>query len=192
MPLILKNICKKFGEKIIFDNFSYDFKSTGIYGLQGDSGRGKTTLLRIISGLDKDFKGEITGNENISYAFQEYRLFPSLSALDNVIKIAYSDADENEVNKSIELLKTLRFSDYDLHLYPTELSGGMKQRINFARALLKESKILLLDEITKEVDKEIKDIMLRFIKEASLSRLVILISHNSEDLEALGAEIISL
>ena len=63
MPLILKNICKKFGEKIIFDNFSYDFKSTGIYGLQGDRGKGKTTLLRIISGLDKDFKGEITGNE---------------------------------------------------------------------------------------------------------------------------------
>ena len=85
MSLIIKNLKKNFGRKIIFDNFSYSFNDTGIYALTGESGIGKTTLLRIIACLDKDFSGSIEAPKKVSVAFQEHRLFPNLSALDNLI-----------------------------------------------------------------------------------------------------------
>ena len=83
MSLKIKNLSKSFGRKAIFDNFSFDFCDTGVYIISGERGKGKTTLLRIIAGLDKSYSGEIKGGgiENVSFAFQEYRLFPNLSAI---------------------------------------------------------------------------------------------------------------
>jgi ABC-type sugar transport system ATPase subunit len=86
MPLAIKNLTKSFGDKVIFENFNYIFSDNGIYVLVGNSGRGKTTLLRMIAGLDKNFSGEIT-KVQAAYAFQEYRLFPALNALENITKI---------------------------------------------------------------------------------------------------------
>ena len=80
MSLTLNDISKSYENKVIFKNFSYTFSDTGIYAVVGDSGVGKTTLLRIIAGLDTAYEGEILGGgvENVSFAFQEYRLFPNL------------------------------------------------------------------------------------------------------------------
>ena len=83
--LELKNVTKSFGEKQIFKDFSHSF-NTGIYIIKGTSGIGKTTLLRMISGLDTNFDGEISGGgiQNVSLSFQEYRLFEHLNAIENV------------------------------------------------------------------------------------------------------------
>ena len=99
MSLKIKNICKSFDKRKIFENFSLELPDKRVFLLSGESGVGKTTLLRMISGLDTKFSGEISGGgvKNCSIAFQEYRLFPELSALNNVILANYDKKTaENE------------------------------------------------------------------------------------------------
>lgn len=187
MSLSIKNITKSFGDKKIFDGFSYEFSDKGIYAVCGESGTGKTTLLRIISGLDKNYSGSIDGGglKNVSFAFQEYRLFPTLSALDNVI--VPNDINEAASEKATEILLRLGFENEELKKLPHELSGGMKQRVSLARAILKKSPILLLDEPTKELDRALRDEVYSVILEEAKWRLVIIVTHHGEDIERLGA-----
>ena len=187
MSLEIKNLTKKFGEKTIFEDFSYSFDTKGIYALLGDSGRGKTTLLRIISGLDCDYTGTVIGGGigMTSYMFQEYRLFPTLTALENALVSVSNSKDSTEIAKATELLGRLGFKDGDFRLRPEELSGGMKQRVAFVRAILRDSGILLLDEPTKELDEGLRTVIYDILKEESMSRLVIMVSHNNTDIEAL-------
>ena len=189
MSLEIKNVTKRFGDKIILQNFSYKFDNSGIYAITGDSGIGKTTLLRMIASLDKDFDGEILGGgfSNVSLAFQEYRLFPQLSALENIIFSVSDRKDEAVSEKTYNLLAMLGLSGSDIELLPDQLSGGMKQRVSIARALISNKKIILLDEPTKELDAENSENVLRLIKEISKNKLVILVSHNDADLSFLNA-----
>jgi len=194
MSLTIKNLRKSFGEKRIFSDFSYSFSDKGIYLLTGESGIGKTTLLRMIAGLDKDFEGEILegGIGRVSFAFQEHRLIPQLSAIENVAFAISDRKDEAVVSKATELLKTLALEDEDFLLTPDSLSGGMKQRISLARAFIKDAPILLLDEPTKELDPANAEIVRGLIRKAAESRLVILASHNPEDLLSLGDNVINI
>lgn len=185
---------KSFDKRKIFENFSLELPDKGVFLLSGESGVGKTTLLRMISGLDTKFSGEISGGgvKNCSIAFQEYRLFPELSALDNVILANYDKkTDENE-KEAKEMLISLGFNEEDLNLHPAELSGGMKQRVSLARAFLRKAPILLLDEPTKELDEENAKKVLSRIKIEAEQRLVLAVSHRQEDAELLGAEIIKI
>lgn len=193
MSISIKNLSKRFGKKIVFYNFSYEFSDTGIYILRGDSGIGKTTLLRMIAGLDVEFDGSIDGGglKNVSFAFQEYRLFPSLSVLENVL-VASKDESAADALEAKKLLTSLGFSEPELSRYPNELSGGMKQRVSLCRAFLKKSSVLLLDEPTKELDRALCDKLCEIIKEISKERLVIVVTHREEDAAALGGTEIRL
>lgn len=189
MSLTLSNIKKSFGDKIIFNGFSYEFNDNGIYAVIGESGVGKTTLLRMIAGLDNRYKGKIEGGgfKNVSFAFQEYRLFPSVSALENVIVAIDDKKNNNCIIEAKRMLSYLGFSDEDMKLFPDELSGGMKQRISLARAFLKKSKILILDEPTKELDAQLRQKIYDLIIKESESRLIIIVSHLKEDLDCIKA-----
>lgn len=189
MSLTIRNLTKTFEEKTLFRDFSYSFAKTGIYALTGKSGSGKTTLIRIISGLDNDFKGTVSGGgfKNVSLCFQEHRLFSNLNAFDNIYKVSFKNENEENKHKVKELLKKLAFTEEDMELFPSELSGGMRQRIAFARALLKDSSILILDEVTKELDLKLKTKVLKIIKDESLKRLVIVVTHDTFDLSQLEA-----
>ncbi len=194
MSLILKDIKKSFDNKIIFDGFSYTFDNTGIYAVTGESGVGKTTLLRLIAGLDKDYSGEITGGgiKNVSFAFQEYRLFPTLTALENAV-IANGDMSDGElVAKAKTLFTRLDFLDSDLSLLPRELSGGMRQRVSLVRAILKKSPVLILDEPTKELDAGIIKELYNIIIEESKKRLIIMVTHREDDIKSLSPTVITL
>lgn len=192
--LTIKNLSKSFGKKEIFNGFSYEFSDKGLYRIKGASGIGKTTLLRIISGIDKKYTGSVIGGgySNVSFAFQEYRLFPNLTILENITESSFKNADENDVFKAQDLLLTLGFSEHDFSLLPAELSGGMKQRISLARAFLREAPILLLDEPTKELDERLCNIVRDLIKKEAEKRLVILVTHSDSDVEALNPEEIDL
>ena len=194
MSLIIKNLKKSFGDKRIFDGFSFYFPSVGVYALVGKSGIGKTTLLRIISGLDTEFTGTIIGGgkENVAVAFQEYRLFPTLTAIDNVIYANHAKATKKTRAEAYDMLTKLGFNDNEMLLFPHQLSGGMKQRVSLARALLRDRDILLLDEPTKELDAELASSVMDLISEESKRRLVILVTHNESDIEHLNAQCLRL
>lgn len=194
MSLEIRNLTKTFGEKTIFRDFFYIFQDTGSYVLKGDSGAGKTSLLRIISGLDTDYSGEIIdgGISKTSICFQEHRLFPQLSALANIIKLSFADASEENENKARDTLKRLGFSNEDMKLKPSKLSGGMKQRVAFARALLRNTPVLLLDEPTKEIDSDLSHEMIKMIKDEASRRLVITVTHRKDEWELLGNHFIEL
>lgn len=192
--LIIKNLSKSFGKKEIFKSFSYEFSDKGLYRIKGESGVGKTTLLRIISGIDTKYTGSVLGGgcNNVSVAFQEYRLFPNLTILENITEAAFKNANESDVLKARDLLLSLGFSEYEFSLRPSELSGGMKQRVSFARALLRQTPVLLLDEPTKELDERLCNIVKDLIKKEAEKRLVILITHSDSDVETLNHEEIDL
>ena len=193
MSLEIKNLTKRFGKKTIISEFSYHFSEKGLYILRGKSGIGKTTLLRIIAGLDKDYSGEIIegGIGRVSFAFQEYRLFPQLSALENVMIASKDDSDANK-NIAMDLLSQLGFSFEEMSLLPSELSGGMKQRVSLARTFMKNAPVILLDEPTKELDAILCRQVCEMIKKIAEDKLVILITHRDDDISLLDGELIDL
>ena len=193
MSLEIKNLTKRFGKKTIISELSYRFSDKGLYILRGKSGIGKTTLLRIIAGLDEDYSGEVIdgGIERISFVFQEYRLFPQLSALENVM-IASKNINDVDKIKAKDLLTQLGFLPEDMQLLPSELSGGMKQRVSLARAFMKNAPVILLDEPTKELDAALCRQVCEMIKKIAEDKLVILVTHRGDDISLLDGELIDL
>ena len=189
MSLTLTSISKSFGEKVIFSDLSYTFGQRGIYALVGESGRGKTTLIRMIAGLDRDYIGQIDGGgtKNVSVLFQEHRLFPQLSALDNILLVSRQDLTAEEKERAVTLLLALGFKKEELELKPAELSGGLKQRISLVRALMRPAPVLLLDEPTKELDAELCTKVNDLIIAEAKRRLVIISTHSQKDIDYLGA-----
>ena len=194
MSISLKNLTKKFDGRTVIDNFSYEFDEKGIVAISGASGAGKTTLLRIILGLEKKTSGEriVKNGTKFSVSFQEHRLLPHLSALENIVTLAFDSPSEEDVNRSREMLRHFGFSDEEMMLFPAQLSGGMKQRVSLVRAFLHECNVLILDEPTKELDSELVRAVLDYVKLLSETKLVIIVSHSADDIEYLGAEVISL
>ncbi len=195
VPLVsIRGLTKFFGDEEIFRNFSFDFPSIGLFCLVGESGRGKTTLLRIIAGLDKDFTGEFISPARVSFLFQEKRLFPTLSALDNLLIISQAAGDEKKAfaDRAKALLARMNISEADYKKKPDELSGGMQQRIAIARAFLFDAPVLLLDEPSKELDEGNKQILRELIREEAAHRLIIAVSHNEEDIRLTEAQRIIL
>ena len=188
--LKIKNLCKSFGENRIYENFNIEFESDKVNCIIGESGGGKSTLLNIISGLSNLDSGEIIGanKEEISYIFQEDRLIPWLTIKQNMELFIYDYFNKEEGNiKLKEVFTLLNISGIE-NKYPEKLSGGMKQRVNIARALLKPSKVILMDEPFKSLDYKTKysimdELKTIFTKE---NRLVIFVTHDVDEAIFMG------
>ena len=182
-------LTKNEGYITALEQVSFSFSSTGFYVLLGESGSGKSTLLKIIGGLETPTIGNITyqnkliqdieafRNAKISYIFQEFNLIDDLTIADN-IDLVIRDKDDSK--KLIEeVLKKVGLNGSQKR-YPKELSGGEQQRIAIARALAKQSEIILADEPTGNLNHEIgKDIIL-LLEELSKDHLVIMATHDLE------------
>lgn len=176
---------KHFGDKCIFDNYTFQIEEGTITALSAPSGRGKTTLLRLLTGLEKNENpscGDF-GSLRYSYVFQEDRLIEGYSALDNITLVkdeAYSDE---------EILKALSALELDTpHQKVREYSGGMKRRVAILRALFAPYDILLLDEPFKGLDEELLEKTAAFVRERTAGRTVILVTHEERDLKLLAVE----
>ncbi|MBQ5333554.1 MAG: ABC transporter ATP-binding protein [Oscillospiraceae bacterium] len=180
----LGNITKSFGEISVFHSFSADIPNGGSTLITGESGCGKTTLLRIIADLEK-YSGEISDRPsgNISAVFQEDRLFEELSALENCF-LVLSGKPRFDI---AEALLSTGLSHDDITRPVKELSGGMKRRTAIVRALCPEFGTLLLDEPFKGIDPENLRKTASLIGKYSAGRTVLLVSHNiiSEEEEEL-------
>ena len=172
-----ERICKSYGEKQVLCDLSFFMEYGGVYRVIGASGCGKTTLLRLICGLEKPDSGIITGasREKISYLFQEDRLLPWLSAVKNV-ELASKDKSRRALAE--KLLSELGLDkEKDFCLLPSELSGGMSRRVAIARALIKNSEILILDEALRGLDEENRARCAEVIGRYSKGKTVIFVTH---------------
>lgn len=178
-----------------------EFNLGEFVAITGESGSGKTTLLNIISGFDSYEDGEIYVNnkptsyfdeedfekyrkDEIAFIFQSYNLIDSYSVLENVMAtyiiegFSYNDAKE----KALEAIKKVGL-ETDVFKKTTKLSGGQKQRLAIARALAKETNIIVADEPTGNLDEENAKAVLAILKELSKEKLVIVVSHNLAQIE---------
>ena len=172
-------------EQPLFEGFSLTIPTGARRVLTGHSGRGKTTLLRLIMGLEKPRKGSILHDETgFAAAFQEDRLIPSATVLENVA--LFSDEA-----KAAEILAALGLSDV-LRERPAALSGGMKRRAALARALAHPATALILDEPLTGLDADTAAQTLAVIDRYAAGRTLLMVSHDSLAAERLGAEEIAL
>lgn len=180
----VKNLSKRFGETQVFQNLSFSVSDGEHVELVAPSGGGKTTLLRILCNLEKADEGTVEGlsPKDISYQFQEPRLFPTLTALQNVTCVTENPKEAEE--EATELLRRLGLEDA-LQKLPSELSGGMKQRVSLARALLSPRPVLFLDEPFTALDPERKESVRSLVKEKSRGKTLLLVSHDPADGETL-------
>ena len=161
-PLKTQN---KQSQNLIFKNLNFTIKKGQFVSFFGTSGCGKTTLLNIISGLDKDFDGSVqtyndATNSNISYMFQAPRLFPWLTAIEN---IKYPINKRKNCEKiAFELIKKIGLEKYK-NQYPNKLSGGMQRRVALARAFAPNPDILLLDEPFISIDKKVSNLLRKLL-----------------------------
>ena len=180
----VEGLSKSYGKNRLFHDLSFTVADGEKVLLSAPSGVGKTTLLRILCGLERADGGTVKGISpaDVTYLFQEPRLFPQLTALENVTCILPDPRTGMEA--ASELLAVLGLSDA-LDKYPDELSGGMKQRVALARALLSPRPVVFLDEPFTALDAELKDSVRGTVRELCRDKTLILVSHDPRDGEIL-------
>lgn len=205
--LELKNISKQFGQKKIFDHFNLTIEDGKILSLVGPSGGGKTTLLRMLAGLEKIDSGEIIYNGEIvpidhletlnllGFVFQDFQLFPHLSVLDNLTLSPVKTmgmTKEAAKEKAVTLLQRLGLGEH-ADAYPYSLSGGQKQRVALARAMMIDPQIIGYDEPTSALDPELRQEVEKLIlqnREAGMTQIVV--THDLQFAETISDHILKI
>lgn len=190
MDIIINNLSKKFGEKEVITNFSVRIKEGTIACIMAPSGGGKTTLLRILAGLETADEGRIEGLENkkISMVFQEDRLCNNLNAVSNIRLVCDKEIREKQIYEELEKVGLKGNEKNPIK----ELSGGMRRRVALVRASMAAYDILILDEPFGGLDDKNKKAMIDYVKERSRGKTVILVTHEEEEAKAMGGKIIYL
>ena len=189
MPKI-KAITKKFSGITVLDSFSAEIRKGSVTALVSPSGKGKTTLLRIIAGLDKDFSGNVEDVGTISYCPQDISLFPWYSAEKNLtVVLGDSQKQKEDIRTALEVFGLLDAANKKPH----ELSGGMCQRVAIIRAWLANTDTVLLDEPFKGLDSETKSSVISYLKETKKDgRTVIFTTHSEDELTLFADDILKM
>lgn len=185
VDIILKNICKAFDGKIIYDNYSAVFKQGVVTGIMAPSGEGKTTLLRMLMGIESPDSGEILGMEGMrkSAVFQEDRLCENLTAEAN-IRLVNPKLSPDEVREAL----TASGLGASLTQPVCEFSGGMRRRVAILRALLSEYDVLFLDEPFRGLDEKTKIAVIEEVKRRCGGKTVLFVTHDRKELELMQAQ----
>lgn len=183
-------------DKPLMKPLNLTFESGKIYGILGKSGCGKSTLLKTIAKMQKQISGTVTRDDKsqVYMMHQKYTNFNWLTCLDNVL-IAERNKTKRKMSKqhAIEVLKQVGLEDY-LDRYPTELSGGMQQRLALARVLFVKPKILLMDEPLSALDDNTREQMQKLIMDVhkETGNTIIMVTHSVEEAHKMCDKIIQL
>ncbi len=183
--LQIKNLSKKFGSKTVLHNISCEIVSGSIGVFLGSSGTGKSTLLRIIAGLQEGDSGELLLNnhalsvQDVGMVFQHFNLFENLTVIENIIfglhkgrtQMALSHAEQI----AHDLLNRYGLKDF-AHKFPDELSGGQKQRLALLRTIAQKPAVICFDEPTSALDPLLKTHVAQTLIELSQSGYIIVIA----------------
>lgn len=179
-----KNITKSFGKHKVLDNVSFNIYKGEMLLIIGFSGVGKSTLLRLLCGLEEPDSGEIIlKTSQLGMAFQGAALFDSMSVFDNVAFPLVNNPTRIEPGvireKVLEKLRLVGLAGIE-NLMPDELSGGMKKRVSFARAIINDPKIILYDEPTSGLDPVVSNVIVDYILKLQneLHATSVMVTHN--------------
>lgn len=205
--LELRNLSKRFDNKQIFSNYDLVIPEGKIIAIVGQSGGGKTTLLRMLAGLETIDSGTLIYNGQelpleelgkrhlLGFVFQDFQLFPYLSVLENLVlspvktqNMSRSEAED----KALKLLDTLGLANHAT-AYPFSLSGGQKQRVALARAMMIDPEIIGYDEPTSALDPELRKEVEKLILENRATGITqIVVTHDMQFAENIADEIIKI
>ncbi len=189
MPLKAENITKCFGETTVLEDFSHEFADGAVTVIMGASGCGKSTLLAVLMGIMPPDSGTVTGNDTrLSAVFQEDRLCENLTVLSNIRLVLGKKAGREMLISELAEVGLEGCAEKPVR----ELSGGMKRRTALLRALLAEYDVLFLDEPFKGLDEDTKRTVMEYTKRMTEGKTVILVTHDREEAEFFGGELIEL
>ena len=209
MFLEVKKLSFSYGNKKVIDNLSFTLNSGDILAIQGSSGAGKTTLFKLISGLEMPKKGSIhidsdcvvsiDGNciqpekRQVGLIFQDYALFPHMTVYQNIAFGCLNMPRLLQKPYVISLLKEIKL-EHLKDVYPHTLSGGEMQRVAIARALASRPKILLMDEPFSNLDEELKDDLIPNLKVLlkKYQLTVIIATHHQRDIDLIASKVMYL
>ena len=176
MDIEIRNLSKRFGEKIILEDFSLTLREGGLYGLTAPSGRGKTTLLRLLMGLLAPDSGMVTQGVRWSAVFQTDRLLPRRTPVEQLLFVRGGKQDREEARTYLTGLLPGASLDQPVD----QLSGGMQRRVAIARALWAESDCVLMDEPFTGLDEDTLHRTVDFLLERLRGRTLLLSTHQRE------------
>ena len=209
--LQLKNVRKKFGERNVVDDVSIEVAAGETVALLGASGSGKTTILRLVAGLEKLDAGEIwlagqivsadghnfvpPHKRKIGFVFQDLALWSHLTAAENLNFVLRSVGVERKErhSRAMEMLRLMRIEQF-AESYPNRLSGGEQQRVALARALVTRPQLLLFDEPLSSLDTELKSALLAELKQwlEKLEITTVYVTHDHAEARYLAERIVKL
>ena len=193
-PLRVEQVSLSFGATKVFEQLSVSIEPGEFVAVVGPSGCGKTTLLNLLSRFIKPTSGLVECVGRVRMVYQSDSLFPWQTVRENIALGLRHIADQNEVQRQLEaMLRLIKLEGFGEH-YPHQLSGGMRQRVELARALIGDTDILLLDEPFSSLDYltriRMRNELARML--AELPRTVVLVTHDIEEAAQLADRIIVL
>jgi ABC-type nitrate/sulfonate/bicarbonate transport system ATPase subunit len=193
-PIQLEKVCRSFGAVEVLREISLNIRRGEFVAVVGPSGCGKTTLLNLLSGYDRPSSGVISREGRVRMVYQQDGLFPWLTVTENIAIGLRHIGDEKERERQVgEMINLIRLEGFENH-YPHQLSGGMRQRVELARALAGDSDILLLDEPFSSLDYlnrlRMREELARLLRERP--RTVTLVTHDIEEAAQLADRVIVL
>lgn len=186
----INNISFSYNDKDVFKDFSATFTEGETTTIMSPSGKGKTTLLYLISGLLTPENGDIAyriPSPKFSMVFQDNRLIEA-SSITNNIKLINPNLNKNDISLCLEALGLYGYDNKRVK----HLSGGEKRRVAIARAILADFDILLMDEPFTGLDDDTKEIVIQYIKERTAGKTVLLVTHNKTEAQKFGNSIITI
>ncbi len=192
MELKVNGLSKSFGTLEVLKGVNLTLQTGKVYCLMSPSGSGKTTFFRILLGLEKADSGVVKGmnGARTSAVFQENRLCEAFTPVDNIAMVMPGSSFRNRKRAYEELLRLL--PEESLLRPAATLSGGMKRRVAIARALSVPADLVLMDEPFTGLDEDTKKNVMGYIRERAEGKLVIISTHQQEDVELLEGILIRL
>ena len=188
--IVLRQVMKSYETQVVLDHISCEIEEGCVTALMGKSGRGKTTLLRLLLGLEQPDSGQMEGlaGKRSSAVFQEDRLLPEFIVRENLRCVCRT---REQCDRIPYLLRRLGLEAWAGETVEA-LSGGMQRRVAIARALLAEFDILVLDEPFRGLDEATKQEVIALVLEEAAGRTILVATHDIKEVQWMGGKVLNL